>query len=461
MMKDYYDFISKKSQKTTLNGFKTLWMPVFLYDFQKYLVDWALLKGRSAIFADCGLGKTPMQLVWAQNIVMKTNKRVLILTPLAVGAQTEREAQKFGIDVFRSKDGKLSGKASIIITNYERLHYFNPEDFQGVICDESSAIKNMNGSNRCSVTEFMRTRPYRLLCTATASPNDYIELGTSSEALGELGNMDMLQMFFKTEDNTMHPGSRRDGPIWIGQKWRFKAHAEKKFWQWVVSWARAVRKPSDLGFSDAAFQLPKLIEREHIVASDTPRNGMLFNFPAETLAEQKKERKLTTNKRCELVAQLVDTTEPALMWCHYNDEADALEHMVKGSRQVNGSQEDDEKEEILNAFSSGQLQKLITKPRIGGFGLNWQHCNRMTFFPSHSFEQYYQGTRRCWRFGQKRTVFVDIISSSGESIVMKNLQRKAKAADNMFSSLVAEMTSELKLKCKTNFDKKLEVPQWI
>ena len=450
---DYTRFIESKSHMSTQSGFAPVWTPGFLYDFQQSLLDFSLRKGRAAIFADCGLGKTPMQLAWAQNVVQKTNKPVLLLTPLAVSGQTGREAEKFHIDAQVSRDGKFSGKR-VIITNYERLHYFNPADFAGVVGDESSAIKTFEGERQQAVTEFMRTHPYRLLCTATASPNDYIELGTSSEALGELGRMDMLSMFFKNDENSNHP-------IWWGARWRFKAHAEEKFWRWVVSWARAIRRPSDLGFDDARFVLPPMEEREHVVKAARPRGGELFDMPAVTLDEQREERRLTINERCAKVAELVAHKKPAVAWCHLNQEADLLEKMIPDALQVSGADSDEQKEEKFAAFQSGQLRALIIKPVIGAWGLNWQHCAHMTFFPSHSFEQYYQGVRRCWRFGQKSKVVVDLVTSEGEVGVMKNLQRKAAAMDKMFTVLVKEMQNGLKICRSEKFDKKLEVPAWL
>ena len=436
-----------------MNGFDPISMPDFLFDFQKYLVDWSLRKGTSALFADCGMGKTPMQLVWADNVVRKTNKPVLILTPLAVAGQTLREANKFSIPAVRSGDGRFTGK-QIVVTNYERLHYFNPEDFAGVVCDESSAIKNFEGKRQEVVTEFMKKHKYRLLCTATASPNDFIELGTSAEALGELGRMDMLSTFFKNDENSLHP-------IWWGARWRFKAHAERHFWRWVVSWARALRKPSDFGFPDDGFILPPLIEREHIVESEQSYSGKLIAPPATTLADQRTERRETEADRCQLVSELVDHKDAAVVWCHLNTEGDLLERLIPDGVQVSGNDSDEAKEEKFLAFSSGQIRVLITKPKIGAFGLNWQHCHHETFFPSHSFEQYYQGVRRCLRFGQKFPVTVDIVTSEGEIGVMKNLQRKAAQADQLFDMLVREATNAIKIERTTQFTKKMETPKWL
>jgi len=457
---EYQDFLESKAQKIHYSGFDPLYMPDFLYDFQADLVRWSVQKGKAAIFADCGLGKTPMQLVWAQNIIQKTNKPVLIVTPLAVSAQTEREAQKFGLPCQRSRNGEHPGSAQIVITNYEMLDYFDPEEFAGVVCDESSAIKNFAGKRRKTITNFMRSRPYRLLCTATASPNDYVELGTSSEALGELQHMEMLQTFFRSEDNTLHPGRRHYNASASRQGWVFKAHAEETFWKFVASWARALRKPSDLGFDDGAFLLPELIEREHLVQGGL-KDGFLFSVPAMTFAEQREERRQTVDKRCQMVADLVNHDKAAVVWGHLNVETDYLEKIIPGAVQVKGSDPDEKKEEAFLGFASGDIRVLVTKPKIGAFGLNWQHCNHMTFFPSHSFEQYYQGVRRCWRFGQQSPVTVDIVTSEGEVGVMRNLQRKANQADHMFSVLVKIMHEAAAIgRRKILFDKKMEVPEW-
>jgi len=449
----YKEFLETKQIIGQKNGFniKLSKLNPMLFDWQKKLVQWALLKGSGAIFADCGLGKTPMQLDWADQIVKKINKSILILTPLAVSHQTVREGEKFGIECKRSLDGNI--KSKIVITNYEKLHYFNPDKFVGVVCDESSAIKHFSGTRQKLVTQFMSKIKYRLLCTATAAPNDYIELGTASEALGQLGRMDMLGTFFKNDENSLHP-------IWWGARWRFKAHAERMFWRWVCSWARALRKPSDMGFDDDGFILPPLIINETIVKASRSFKGGFFVLPAKTLDDQRKERRATINERCEEAANKLNGNFQGVSWCHLNDEADLLEKMIPDSKQVSGSDSDEKKEETFLAFVNGDLRVLITKPRIGGFGLNWQHCSHMTFFPSHSFEQWYQGIRRCWRFGQKNPVTVDIITTEGEVGVLKNLQRKAEAADKMFTQLVNEMNNELKVQQLEEYKIKTEAPEW-
>lgn len=453
---DYQEYLSAKAQLGGNHGFAPVSMPDYLFDFQQALVEWALLKGRAAIFADCGLGKTPMELVWADNIVRKTNKNVLIVTALAVSAQMAQEAEKFHVEVNRSHDGAQN--KGITITNYEQLHKFDPGDYVGMVCDESSIIKNYNGVRRTEITDFMRKMPYRLLATATAAPNDYLELGTSSEALGYLGHMDMLARFFKNDLNNCATG-RMHGEL---VKWRFKGHAELPFWKWVCSWARAMRKPSDLGFDDSRFILPPLNEEEHLVEVNSLADGMLFSLPAVGLKEQREERRRTIDDRCGTVAGLVNGTgEQALVWCHLNEEGDRLERLIPDAVQVSGSDKDEAKEDKLLAFASGQARVLITKPKIAGFGMNFQSCHHVTFFPSHSYEQYYQGVRRCWRFGQTKPVKVDIVTTEGERGVLKNLQRKSVQSDKMFSNLVAEMNASLAIERISQYTKQQEVPSWL
>jgi len=459
-MTGYADFLEKKAQLGGQWGFSPTYMPSWLFDFQAHIVDWSTRKGKAANFDDTGLGKTPMQLVWGQNVVEHTNKPVLLLTPLAVGVQTLREAYKFDIDAERATEGKYSG-ARIVIANYERLHYFKPSEFGGVICDESSAIKSFHGKHRAEVTEFMRTVPYRSLWTATAAPNDYIELGTSSEALGELGHIDMLNRFFRNDQNTSDTKRKWRTQGGGRDKWRFKGHAEAAFWRWVCSWARACRKPSDLGFDDSRFILPPLIENEHIVETIIPADEYLFALPAKNFFEERQERRRTIEERCTLAAELVNDGKPAVIWCHLNDEGDLLAKMVPDFVQVSGSDSEEAKEAAYTGFSDGSIRGLIIKPKIGAWGMNWQHCAHTVTFASHSYEQYYQAVRRFWRFGQKSPVVVDLIASEGEVGVKENMRRKAAAADIMFSRLVAEMNNALSIKRGSDFKVLEEVPSWL
>jgi len=454
---DYANFIDNKRHWNTLLGFDPLWIPDWLFDFQKHLLEWAIMKGRAAIFADCGLGKTPMQLVWAENVRLKTSKPVLILTPLAVSAQTIREANKFQIEAQKSQDGTV--KAGITVTNYERLHLFSPEDFGGVVCDESSILKSFDGAYRNEITNFMRKQPYRLLATATAAPNDYIELGTSSEALGYLGYMDMLNRFFKNDQN--NSGMRRmygEAP-----KWRFKGHAKNVFWRWVSSWARAVRRPSDIGFQDGPFVLPPLNENRHLVEANSTPDGMLFNLPACTLREQRDEVKRTISERCEKIAEILEKNpnRQAVVWCHLNNEGEMLSKIIEDSVEVKGADREERKEEAFLGFANKDIRVLVTKPKIGAWGMNWQNCNHVCFFPSHSYEQYYQAVRRCWRFGQKEPVDVEVVFTEGERRVFENLRRKSKQSDVMFDSLVQHMNDSLSIKRDNKCTEKEVIPSWL
>jgi len=783
-MGKYEDFLDKKTQLGTYDGFEAEYFPDEMFDFQRSLVSWAVLKGRSALFADTGLGKTLMQLTWAENVVRKTNKPVLVLTPLAVGAQTVREGEKFGVECKISKTG--GAKPGIIVANYEKLHLFDPKDFSGMVCDEcfaagtkidvvdcdgrrsesdieniregdyilnavgvdrvsevhrrevpyavkvsvggqsvvcspnhpfftqsgwrgamdlwpgskilataaavrmvqeglrpslcpsgeneilrtillsemadeparasgqgaysgggcearaiqivvaefweaksssgvsevfhdkshapsgnpretvpriereepqtfrawgewssddrgsgrfescdvreldggicfvtgpikagvsdelqnrfgerrtenrnrggwslsqiaeasgseerrdadftrvdsievlelghpdldryrdadgklyfydigatrhpsfsvggllvhnSAILKSFDGVRRQQITDFMRKMRYRLLCTATPSPNEYIELGTSSEALGYLGYMDMLARFFKNnQGNSIKPSVYRHGGRKFSQlddnaKWRFKGHAEDPFWQWVCSWARAVRKPSDLGFEDGPFNLPPLVERQHMVDAQTNPDGMLFALPAFGLTEQREERRRTIVERCEKAASLVNKTgNPAILWCSLNDEGNHLEKMIPDAIQISGQDGDEAKEEKFLAFIEGRARVLVTKEKIGAWGLNFQHCAHSVSFPTHSFEAYYQSIRRCWRFGQKHQVISDIVTTEGEKGVLANLQRKAVAADKMFADLIRHMNGAVEVDRSMKFTEQKGIPSWL
>lgn len=459
----YAEFLAARTQQAKGQGFEPSWMPGYLFDFQALLVEWAVRQGRGGIFADCGMGKTPMELVWAQNIHRRTGKPVLLVTPLAVGFQIVEEAAKFGVEAAISRDGTVA--ASVTVTNYERLERFSPHDYGGVVCDESSAIKAFDGQRRAIVTEFLRTMPYRLLGTATAAPNDYAELGTSSEALGYLGHIDMLNRFFvndnKTSDVRGHWRGRSAPRERVGPGWRFKGHAVEPFWRWVSSWARAIRRPSDYGFDDGPFILPELRHVVHVVEARTPKDGTLFDLPAVGLSEEREELRRTLPERCEQAAQALATVDSGVAWCHLNAESSLLARLIPGAVEVSGSDDPDAKEDKLRAFSRGEIRVLVTKPRIGAWGLNWQHCNRMTYFPSHSYEQYYQAVRRSWRFGQERPVTVDVITTKGGEAVLANLQRKAASADAMFEALVAHMSRATAVARGTGFDRTMEVPAWL
>jgi len=455
-MQSYQQFLERKRHVGQNHGIEPLWLPDGMFDFQRYGAEHAIRKGREAIYFDTGLGKTLIELVIAANYVRHTNKPVLILTPLAVAFQFITEAEKFGIDdVEHTKDGKFSGK--IVLCNYERLHYLDPADFDCVICDESSILKDAEGQTRANVTNFLKKVPYRFLATATPSPNDFIELGTSSEALGYMGYMDMLTKFFKNNEDTISPQG-------IGVKWRLKGHAETAFFEWVSSWSISARKPSDLGFSDERHVLPKLIERDHTVTNDAPLcvNGQfeMFNRVARTMPEIKSEQRATIEQRCEYASDLAKEHDFSVFWCNLNPEGDLLEKIYPGAVQVKGSMKLERKEEILLAFSKGEIKKLITKPRITAFGLNWQHCNHTVFFPGFSYEQYYQGKRRFHRFGQMRPVYVDRVISDGQVRQIQALEAKAKKADELFTRLNANINRDFFV-AKKQFDKQISLPSFI
>lgn len=456
-MTSYAEFLANKAQMDGASGFEPTWMPDYLFPLQKHLTDWAIRMGRGALFADCGLGKSPMELVWAENVHRNTGRPVLLATPLGVTFQMVEEAAKFGVEASISRDG--TPRAGVTITNYERLERFNPGDFGGMVCDESSAIKSFDSQRRAVVTEFMRTLPYRLLGTATAAPNDYIELGTSSEALGYLGHMDMLSRFFTNRERS----SAAIGGRWRargGELWRFKGHAEDSFWQWVSSWARAVRKPSDLGFDDTGYILPPLVQRQHLARARTLKEGTLFEMPASGLHEEREAARRTITERCEKAAELLTDADRGVAWCQLNPEGKLLTKLIDGAVEVAGADSVDEKEEKLAAFSRGEIRVLVTKPSIGAWGLNWQHCHRMIYFPSYSYEQYYQALRRSWRFGQVHPVEVDIVTTEGGAGSLTSLDRKAAQADRMFDSLTAHMRNALSIQRSENYNQEVKVPTW-
>lgn len=449
----YRNFVEAKTHLAGEFGFSPVYENPHCHDFQELLIEWALRQGRSATFADCGLGKTLMQLVWAENVHRKTGLPVLILAPLSVSSQTVEEAEKFGIEAVRSADGKWPKGAGIITTNYERLHYFDASDFGGVVCDESSILKNFEGATRSAITDFMRKVKYRSMYTATPSPNDYTELGTSSEALGDMPYMDMLQTYFQSNDNTLHPAH-------IGQQWRFKGHAEPHFWRWVASWARAVRRPSDLGFSDDGWSLPPLREIHHEIESK-PLDGQLFAMPVRGLPQEREERKATITERCDLAAELIQGHDSGVMWCHFNAEADYLSQIVSGAVNLSGSDRDEVKEEKFRAFRSGEIKYLVTKPKIAALGVNWQHCAACTYFDDYSYEQYYQAVRRFWRFGQAREVTVHQIGTTSLANVAKSRKRKAEAADVMFQSMMEHMIDAQKHRKIFTETEAVALPEWI
>lgn len=398
-----------------------------LYPFQRDVVRWALAKGKAAIFADCGMGKTPMQLEWAAQVHRHTGGRVLIAAPLAVAQQTAREGEKFGVTVTicRSPEDLGSG---VNITNYELLHKFRPTDFDGLVLDESSILKAFSGVYRKELTEFAEQVPFRLACTATPAPNDLVEVINHAEFLSVMRGKEMIALWFTQDGNTTHA-------------WRLKGHARKDFWRWMAGWCVALRKPSDLGYSDGAFVLPPLSVHQETVEV-TPENlTTLFPMEAGTLQERLKARRESVTDRVRRCADLVNVSdEPWIVWCNLNKESELLVRAIPGAVEVKGSDSPEFKEQAMLDFSAGRIRVLVTKPSIAGFGMNWQHCAKVAFVGlSDSWEQYYQAVRRCWRFGQTRPVDVYLITAETEGAVVRNIERKEREAAQMFEEIVQHM----------------------
>ena len=453
-MNSYEEFIKSKKHTGLEYGFDPVWYPEKIFDFQQHIVEKAIKKGRVGIFADTGLGKTRISLTIANNIVLKTNKKVLILTPLAVAFQFINEAEQIGIDdIEYSKDGRHSKK--IVICNYERLHHFDSNDFECVLLDESSILKNFQGNIKNQITSFIKKVKYRFLTTATPSPNDFIELGTSSEALGYLGYMDMLTKFFKNNQNSVDSNNRN-----IGEKFYLKPHAEKSFFEWVNTWSIMVKKPSDLGYSDDRYKLPELITNNHIVQNDNFFGmGSLFPIEAKSMTEVRQEQKLTEQQRSEKAVELAKD-KTSVYWCNTNNESSILKSLDSEAVEIIGSQSIEKKEEILKAFADGEIKRLITKAKMTGMGLNWQHCNHSVFFPTWSYEQYYQSVRRFWRFGQTKDVTIDLVISEGQTRVMEALQQKTKKAQDLYENLVRNVNDDFTIH-QTQNTKEIIKPKFI
>lgn len=425
----YDDFLIGKAMSAAPAGFSVDVDDInsALYPFQREIVTWALNRGRAAVFADCGLGKTPMQLEWARLVREQTVGDILILAPLAVSCQTVREAAKFGINatVCREADDIRCG---LNVTNYERLDRFRAHKWAGIVLDESSILKAFDGKTRRLLTEFAADIPYRLACTATPAPNDTDELGNHAEFLGVLSAKEMLALFFTQDGNTTH-------------KWRLKGHAHRPFWQWLASWAVAVRKPSDMGHDDGGFVLPALSVEQHVVEGSTESGSRLFAIEAQSLAERREARRDSIEDRVARVAEMVnDSDEPWIVWCNLNAESAALAKAIPDAVEVKGADPPEHKEQALLDFSEGRVRVLVSKPSIAGFGMNWQHCARVAFCGlSDSYEQFYQAVRRCWRYGQDRPVVVHVVTSDAERAVVQNIERKERQAEGLMDNLVKHM----------------------
>lgn len=452
---DYKEFIESKKHLLGSFGFEPTFFPKMAFDFQIEIIKRACLKGRMAVFADTGLGKTLIQLALAQNVVEHTNKKVLILTPLAVAFQFILEAEKIGVSSIEySKDGKHT--KNIVICNYQRLHYFNSDDFVCVVLDESSILKNYDGEIKNQITSFVKKLPYRFLSTATPSPNDFIELGTSSEALGYLGYTDMLGKFFKNNSNSIDPKH-------AGDKWYLKPHAEKDFFRWINQWGIMIKLPSDLGFSDKRYILPELIINTHTVKNQNPLviggQIQMFNKVAKGFNEVRQEVKQTIKERCLKAVELAKG-KTSVYWCNRNEESKLLRELDPEAVEIIGSQSMEKKEQILLDFAQGKIKRIITKAKMTGMGLNWQHCNHSVFFPTYSYEQYYQSIRRFWRFGQKNDVTIDIVISDGQKSVMDSLKKKTQKAIELYENLKDNVNSSFVINEK-EFDKNIVKPNFL
>jgi len=454
-MNDYISFIKQKTTTDPDTGLKVV-PPLnpMLYPHQADMVRWALRRGRAALFADCGIGKGPMQMEWAS----RQPHECIIAAPLAVAHQFVREAEKFGVDLAYAKD-QASITKRITVTNYERLDGFHIDQFGAVALDESSILKNSAGAYSTWMIDAFKSAPFRLCSSATPAPNDVMELGTQAEFLGVMTRGEMLAMYFT------HDGGDTS-------KWRVKGHAQKAFWEWMASWAVMIRKPSDLGYSDDGFILPPLEMHEHCIKVSQPTGGFLFALEAQTLQERQKARRDSIEDRVRACADLVNGCDrPFLVWCNLNEESSQLAAAIPDAVEVRGSDSDDHKEAAITGFLSGKHRVMVSKPKIAGLGLNLQHCADMAFVGlSDSYEQLYQSIRRCWRFGQTRQVNVHVITAETEGAVVANIKRKENEAEAMYDNMIAHMKDlnaaalhGATLRNKTNYAPSVEmvIPAWM
>lgn len=465
MADSYESFIRTKHAKTVASGFD---LPIEYIsekarDWQRKVVQWSLKRGRAALFEDTGLGKTFQQLLWAEQVAGHTNGRVLLHCPIGVRQQTKNEATKFGIDcdVVIADDDTNLPSTGIVIVNYEKLHKFDTKKFTGVVLDESSILKSFTGSIKRSLCDNWSHADYRLACTATPSPNDHMELGNHAQFLGIMNSNEMLSRWFFND--TMNAGGYKILP-----------HGEADFWDWVATWAACVSMPSDIGGNDDGYVLPKLTRFDHTVipADDEPDEGCLFRVERElTATTVHKEKRRTTIDRARKVAEIVESEpgEPWLIWCDTNYEADELMKCIRDCVDLRGSESESSKERKLSGFTDGTIKRLITKPTVAGFGLNWQHCRRMAFIGlSYSYEQYYQAVRRCWRFGQKSEVHAHVVMAESEAAILKTNERKQKQHAQMQQAMRDSINRSHELAIgvdkslnKFNATKRMEMPTWL
>lgn len=459
-MDAYENFLARKRIMDPATGIQSAPdLPSFLFPHQRDIVAWALRRGRAAIFAGTGLGKTAMELVWSQKVADHTGKPVLIFAPLAVAAQHVREAGKFGLEarIVRNQDDCGDG---VNVTNYQKIDHFDLDEFGGIVLDESSILKSTDGHYRTRLIQECARIPFRLAATATPAPNDFMELGNHAEFLGVMSYTDMLATFF------VHDGGET-------QKWRLKGHAESEFWKWMASWSVMLRKPSDIGYPDEGYALPPLIQKQHTVGVEYAPSldtGLLFPMEARSMSERIATRRDTVAERVQMAAEITPSDRPFVWWCNLNAESEALAKAIPGAVELRGSDSDEAKERKILAFLSGETRVLVTKASIAGFGLNFQHCADTGFVGlNDSFEQVYQAVRRFWRFGQKKPVNVHFIAAETEGAVVANLKRKEADAERMAAAMVmhmADLTSELvrgsaRVRPDYNPTIPIKIPTWL
>lgn len=462
-MNGYEEFIKRKTPIDVPTGFepRDIEFKRPLFGFQSDVVKWSIRRGRSALFEDCGLGKTAQQLAWAHQVAEKGN--VLILAPLSVAEQTVREGDAIGVDIAHISDdaeaqAQIDIGRTIHICNYEKLHRLNPDRYVGCVLDESSILKSYDGKTRTHLIDSFKLTPYKLACTATPAPNDYMELGNHAEFLGVMKREEMLAMFFT------HDGGNTS-------QWRLKGHAEDVFWKWLCSWAVNIRRPSDLGYDDGAFKLPPLKMHQHVVESAQKMDGYLFALPASSLQERREARKCSLSERVQKASEIANgNDEQWIAWCNLNSESESLAKCIRGAVEVTGSDSEEYRDKAVRGFLSGEVRVLVSKPSIFGFGLNFQHCHNQLFVGlSDSYEQFYQAVRRCWRFGQKNEVNAHLVISNLEGAVLANLQRKesdaARMAENMVKHMAEISSREIRGVRRDstayNPNVKIKLPSWM
>lgn len=427
-MKDYTTFLESKRDVVKPVGFDVADEAINhqLFDWQRRIVQWAIKRGRAALFEDCGLGKTAQQVEWSRIVGEHTGKPILILAPLAVSDQTVREGEKFGVAVTKCAS-QNDIRPGVNVTNYEKLDKFAPDGIGGIVLDESSILKAYDGKTRRCITDFSKGIDFRLCCTATPAPNDLVELCNHAEFLDIMSGKEILALFFRQDGNTTH-------------KWRLKGHARTAFWAWMAEWSIALRRPSDIGYADDRFILPPLVMHQDTVVNDR-HDGYLFAMEAKTLAERRQSRRDSLDARVARAAELANgSDEQWLVWCDLNCESEMLAAAINGAVEVKGSDPDNHKENALRGFADGTVRVLVSKPSIAGFGMNFQRCHNVEFVGlSDSYEAFYQAIRRCWRFGQTQPVNCHVICSDSDGAVVENIRRKDEQAQEMFDSVVKAM----------------------